>query len=196
MSQDGAAQLVNFIHEAFGARCAELLLVGLGEEPVEGTKKFYVLDAEDDTAWEVEVEVVGGILPCRSEPLVLATLLKMLLGREGVPSTLEFHVSEVVDELRRFGVMLTDDDVNRVISKYVALSYDKRAKDGNESDAGGGVYSLMTGYFRDSRKAAGKISPVRVSISVQFEQSFVAELRKDEVTLAGIRFGRVGKRIR
>jgi hypothetical protein len=193
MSQESAAQLVNFVREAFGARCAALLLVGLGEEPVEGAKKFDVLEAEEGKEWEVEIEVVGGALPCRSEPLVLAALLKMLLGHEGFPSPLEFQMSEVVDELRRAGVMLTDEDVDRIISKYAALSYDKRAKGGDESEERGGMYSLITGYFRGNEKEAGGTSRARVSGSVLFEQGFVEGLRKGEVIVTGIRFGRLGK---
>jgi hypothetical protein len=151
-------------------------------------KKFDVRDTDEGEEWEVEVEVVGGALPCRTEPLVLAALLKMLLGREGIPSPLEFHVGEVVDELRRVGVTLTSEGVERIISKYVALSYDKRAKGRNESDeGGGGVYSLITGYFRGNEKEAGGTSRARVAGSVLFEQRFVEGLREGEVILAGIR---------
>jgi hypothetical protein len=194
MSQESAAQLVNSVREAFGARCADLLLVGLGEEPVQGTKKFDVLEVEEGKEWEVEVEVVGGTLPSRIEPLVLAALLKMLLGREGIPSPLEFQMSEVMEELRRVGVMLTDDGVDWIISKYAALSYDKRAKGGDESEGGdGGVYSLLAAYFRGSEKKAGGRSRAQVFGSVLFEQGFVAGLRRGEVIVADIRFGRLGR---
>jgi hypothetical protein len=194
MSQESADRLVNFIHKAFGAQCAAILLVGLGEEPVQATKRLDVRDTEEGKEWEVEVEVVGGVLPCRTEPLVLAVLLKMLLGRERLPSPLEFHMSDVVDELQQIGVSLTDDGIDRIISKYAALSYDKRAKGGDESEeAGGGVYSLITGYFRGSEKEAGGTSRARVSGSVHFEQRFVAGLREGEIILVGIRFGRLGE---
>jgi hypothetical protein len=194
MSQDSAAQLVNFVRETFGARCADLLLVGLGEESVEGTKTFDVPDAEEGTEWEVKVEVIGGTLPCRSEPLVLAVLLKMLIGRQGVPSPLEFHAGEVVDELRRVGVTLSGEGVDRIISKYVALSYDKRAKGGDESeDGGGGIYSLVAGYFRDRGKEAGGTGNMPASGGVLFDQGFVAGLRRGEIVVAGIRFGRLEK---
>lgn len=193
MSQESAAQLVNFVREAFGARCADLLLVGLGEEPVRGTKKFNVLESEEGKEWEVEVEVVGGVLPCYTEPLVLAALLKMLIALKSIPSSLEFQMSEVVDELRQVGVTLTDEGVDQIISKYVALSYDKRAKGESESEEGGGVYSLIAGYVRGSEKEARETSPARVSSIVLFEQSFVAGLRKGEIILADIRFGTFGK---
>jgi hypothetical protein len=192
MSQESAAQLVNFVREAFGAWCAAILLVGLGEEPIQGAKRFDVPEAEEGKEWELEVVGVGGALPCHSEPLVLAALLKMLIGREGIPSPLEFQMSEVMEELRRAGVTLADDGLDQIISKYVALSYDKRAKGGDESeDAGGGVYSLIAGYFRGSVKGAGETSRAQVSGSVLFEQGFVAGLRRGEVILAGIRFGRL-----
>ena len=193
MSQERAAQLVNFVREAFGACCADLLLVGLGEEQVRGAKTFGVRHDEEGKEWELEVEVVGGALPCRSEPLVLAALLKLLLGREGIPSPLEFHVSEVMEELRQAGVRLTDEDVDRIISKYAALSYDKRAKGGDESESDGGVYSLIAGYFRGTEKEAGGLSRARVSSSVLLEQRFIAGLRDGEVILAGIQFGRLGE---
>jgi hypothetical protein len=193
MSQESAAQLVNFVRGAFGARCADLLLVGLGEEPVQGAKKFDVPEAEEGKAWELEVEVVGGALPCHSEPLVLAALLKILLGRGGVPYPLEFQMSEVMEELRRVSVTLTDEDVGRIISKYAALSYDKRAKGEGESGEGsGGVYSLIAGYIRDSKKEAGETSRALASSSVHFEQSFAAGLRQGQVIVAGIRFGKLG----
>jgi hypothetical protein len=193
MSQESEDRLVNFIHESFGARCAELLLVGLGEEPRQGSKKLYVPEAEEGTEWEVEIEVVGGALPCRSEPLVLAALLKLLLGRKDILSSLEFHMSEVTNELRQAGVLLTDKDVDRIVSKYVALSYDKRAKDANESNECGGVYSLVTGYFRDSVKGAGETSSTRTSSSIRFDQSFIEGLRKGEVVVAGIGLGKLGE---
>jgi hypothetical protein len=192
MSQKSYDRLVNFVREAFGVRCAELLLAGLGEEPRRGTKRFYVLEAEEDAEWEVEIEVVGGTLPYRAEPLMLAALLKLLLARGGIPSPLEFRLSEVTDELRRAGVTLIDKDVDRIISKYAALSYDKRAKSPRGPDEGG-VYSLVAGYFRESVKGVGETSSVRASSSIQFDQSFVERLRKGEVVIAGIRFGRLGE---
>jgi hypothetical protein len=192
MNLESNNPLVNFIHEAFGARCAELLLVGLGEEPVQGREKIYVAEAGEGAEWEVEMEVVGGALPCRSEPLVLAALLKLLLGRKDLTSSLEFHMREVVDELKQVGITLTDEDVDRIISKYVALSYDKRAKGPREPDEGG-VYSLVVGYFRESVKGVRETNSVRASSSIQFDQSFVEGLREGEVIIVGIWFGRLGE---
>jgi hypothetical protein len=193
MSQDSAAQLVNFVREAFGGQCAAILLVGLDEESVKGTKTFDVREVTEGKEWELEVEVVGSTLPCRSEPLVLAALLKMLIALKSIPSHLEFQMSEVVDELRQDGVPLPDKGVDQIISKYVALSYNKRAKGESESEERGGMYSLITGYVRGSEKEAGETSPARVSSIVLFEQSFVAGLRKGEVILADIGFGTLGK---
>lgn len=196
MSQESSDRLVNFIREAFGARCAELLLVGLGEETVRGTKEFYIPDTEESAEWEVEIEVVGGSLPCRSEPLVLAALLKLLLGREGIPSPLEFQMSEVVDELQRAGVAPGGEDVDRTISKYAALSYEKRVRGAGRADERGGVYSLVASYLRGSVKGAGETIPAHSSRGVIFEQSLIEGLRRGEVVVAGIRFGGLGEAAR
>jgi hypothetical protein len=169
-------------------------MVGLDEEPARAEKTFYVQETVEGGERHWEIEVVANALPCRSEPLVLAALLRLLLRRGAVPSTLEFQMSEVLDELLRAGVVISHERVDRIIAKYVALSYDKRARSGDESDgAGGGMYSLLVGYLRGRVKEAGESDPARVSNSVQFDQSFVGELRRGDVVLAGIRFGKLGR---
>lgn len=193
MSQENAPRLVDFVYEAFGAECAALLLAGLGEESPRAGKKFYVREAEEGGGRQWEVELIADSPPRRSEPLVLASLLRMLLRREGLPSPLEFQMSEILGELLRDSVAFTQEDVDRTISKYVSLFYDKRAESGDESDEAGGVYSLVTAYLRGSASKAGGISPARLSNSVQFDQNFIAGLRRGEVVFAGIRFGRLGR---
>jgi hypothetical protein len=193
MSQESVPHLVNFVYEAFGVQCAALLMIGLGEESAQAEKKFYVQETVDGGVRHWEIGVVANALPYRSEPLVLAALLKMLLRHKTVPFTLEFQVSEVMEELLRAGVAITYEHVDRIIAKYIALSYDKREKSDEESDgAGGGMYSLLVGYLRGSVKEAGASDLARVSNSVQFDQSFVVGLRRGDVVLAGIPFGKLG----
>jgi hypothetical protein len=196
MSQESVPHLVNFVYEAFGAQCAALLMVGLDEEPALAKKPFYIQETVEGGEQHWEIEVVANTLPCRSEPLVLAALLKLLLRRGAVPSPLEFQMSEVLEELLHAGVELTPESVDRIIAKYVALSYDKRARSSDESaGAGGGMYSLLIGYLRGSVKEAGEIDPAQVSNSVQFDQSVVGGLRRGDVVLAGIRFGKLGQTV-
>lgn len=193
MPQDSATELVNFVYGVFGEQCAAVLLAGLGEEPAQAGKKFSVREADEGGGREWEIEVVADAPPCRSEPLVLAALLRILLGREGVPSPLEFQTGEILDELLSAGVAFPPDDVDRILSKYGSLFYDKRAKGGDESDeGGGGMYSLVVAYFRGSVSAGG-MSLARLSNSVHFDHDFVAGLRRGEVVFAGIRFGRLGR---
>jgi len=196
MHQESVPRLVSFVYEAFGAQCAALLMAGLGEDPSRVGKKFYMQEGEVDGGRQWEIGVVSNSLPCRSEPLVLAALLKILLQSEGTPSLLEFQMSEVLDELLLAGVALTPGTADRIISKYVALFYDKRPSGGGESDeAGGGMYSLVTAYLKGSVNEDRRIGPARVSNSVTFDQSFVEGLRRGEVTFAGIRFGRLRRNL-
>lgn len=198
MPPEDAGQLVKFVYKAFGGQCAALLLAGYGEEPVRGAKKLYVHEFEAEQAQEWEIEIVTAappyLLPGDSEPLVLAVLLKMLVGRAGMPSPLEFQMSEVVGELRQVGVTLKPQSIDQIIVKYVALSYHKRPWYGDASDeGGGGVYSLISGYVRDNAGDTDGAGPRRVFSSVQFDPRFVAALRDDEIIFAGIRFGRLGQ---
>ena len=192
MPQESVPELVNFVYEAFGTQCAALLMVGFGEEPVQAGEKFYVQEVGEGGEQHWEIEVVANALPCRSEPLVLAALLRMLLQREALPYLLEFRMSELLEVLLRAGLTLTRESVDRIIAKYVSLFYDKRPRRGDESE-GGGMYSLVVGYVRGSVKEAGAVDQTQVSNSVQFDQSFVGGLRRGDVVLAGIRFGRLGR---
>lgn len=189
MPQESIPRLINFVYEAFGEQCAALLMVGFGEEPTRAVKKVYVWEAEGSDGRRWEIKIISDSPPRRSEPLVLASVLRILLRNKSIPSPLEFQMSEVLSELLRDGVSFTQEDVNRTISKYVSLFYDKRAEGGDESDEAGGVYSLVTAYLRGSASKAGGISPALLSSSVQFDQNFIAGLRRGEVVLAGIRFG-------
>jgi hypothetical protein len=192
MSQESVPHLVNFVYEAFGAQCAALLMVGLREEPGRAEKTFYVLETVEGGERHWEIEVVANALPCRSEPLVLAALLKLLLRRGAVPSPLEFQMSEVLEELLHAGVELTPESVDRIISKYVALSYDKRARGGDASDeSGGGVYSLVTAYLRECKGKAEGAGPVGAFNSIHFDQTFVSGISNGNVIVAGIRFGKL-----
>lgn len=194
MSEEGVSQLVNFVYEVFGAQCAALLMVGLGEEVMQAKKNFYIKEIGEggERAWEVEV--VANELPCRSEPLVLAALLKILLRREAIQSPLEFEMGEVLAELLRGRVSPTHDGVDRIISKYVALSYDKRSGGGDMSEgSGGGVYSLVTAYLREQKGKARGAGQAATHNSLHFDQTFVSGILNGDVAVAGIRFGRLKK---
>lgn len=191
MSQEKTSKLNKFVQQTFGRRCADLLLLGLGESEAKGPIKLVAQDALDDMNWELQISVAGGTLPCYSEPLVLAVLLKLLLKHDPIPSYLEFYTSEVVGELRHIGVALTESDIDRIISKYAALTIDKRVKDESISDGGGGVYPLITSYVRGSAKRLGA-TPIRYSCSLFFEDGFVEGLREGKVIIAGINFGKLG----
>jgi hypothetical protein len=189
-----AHPLTTFIYETFGRQFGDLLLAGYGAEPeaAQAEKKFYIQETQEGSERQWEIEVIANALPCHSEPLVLAALLKMLLRRKDIPFSLEFQMSEILDELLCAGVVLTHDSVDRIISKYVGVFYDKRARNGDELDeAGGGVYSLVAGFFRGNVNEVERINSAQVSNNVQFDQSFVAGLRLGQIILAGIRFGRL-----
>lgn len=193
MSREQTPPLANFVREAFGAPCADLLLLDLGEEPGERERKLYVREEGEGKKWELVVSTAVGPFPSRSEPLVLAALLKMLFGRGDFPSPLEFHMTEVAEELRRAGVSLTEVEIDRIISKYASLSYDKRQASGDESEGGGGgVYPLITGYIRSGVRGVSTPHSMRYRRIVSFESRFVEGLRQGEIVVAGIRFGRLG----
>jgi hypothetical protein len=167
-------------------------MVGLDEEPAPAKKTFYVQETVEGDVRHWEIEVVGNAPPSGSEPLVLAALLKLLLRRGAVPSPLEFQMSEVLEELLHAGVELAPESVDRIISKYVALSYDTRAGGGNDSDeSGGGVYSLVTAYLRERKGKAGGAGPAGAFNSVHFDQTFASGISNGNVVVAGIRFGRL-----
>ncbi|MGA9996705.1 MAG: hypothetical protein WBP93_14905 [Pyrinomonadaceae bacterium] len=165
-------------------------MIGYNEVPSRKKKRFDFPQGETKGTTDWVIEVAANTLPCRQEPLVLAALLKLLLRRSVISPRLEFNMSEVVKELRWKDNPLTHKEIDRIISKYVALTYDKRQKRrGEEVDEDAGIYSFLISYIRSSEAEARGLLPTRKYNYADFNQMFVEGLKRGQVHFAGINFG-------
>jgi hypothetical protein len=102
--------LTEFIYAEFGKPLGDLLLVGHGHIEA-GRKESFEFNAPRgrDAPRTWLVEVTARVLPRDIEPLILAILLKFLLGRvdfddpEYVSGTFEFNMDNLLRELAREG---------------------------------------------------------------------------------------------
>lgn len=137
------------------------------------------------------IELVGQHQPCGDEPLVLAALLKLLLGRPSVSQELEFDLRELLAELR-WDIASARQHAETAIGVYVRLLYDKQLDeqpgDGTSASEGGGCYHLLTGYVREGAPDADD-ARAKTLRSVYFDASFIGGLRQGRVCFAGIDFG-------
>lgn len=182
-----AHPLTTYVYQTFGRRFGELLLAGYGAEPGGSHRKLHF--TESGARWVIEL--VGQHQPCGDEPLVLAALLKLLLGRPSIPQELEFELRELLAELR-WDEASARQQAETAIGVYVRLLYDKQLDeqpgDGKSASEGGGCYHLLTGYVREGAPDAGG-ARARTLRSVYFDAGFIAGLRRGRVYFAGIDFG-------
>jgi len=181
-----------FVYQSFGKQFGDLLLLGYGAESSNRRTRLYLslLDAGANTKWVIEL--VARRSPYRDEPLVLAALLKVLLSRASISQYLEFELSELLIELQWQDQVSTRQKVDKAISSYARLLYDKqpdtRVERSTSAIVGGGYYHLLTGYVRGA-KSSIKEKAMRNTNSVYFDIGFIEGLRLGHIYFAGIDFG-------
>lgn len=180
--------LESFIRETFGDEFASVLLAGYDGEAGRGELIVWFSPGAVGEGSTRRSLAVTGELPHGREPLVLAALLKLLLSRVSFSPVLEFEMPEVLDSLGWPETPSTRGEVDRVIRKYLGLSYEVRREGGGEEQ---GLYTLITGYDRDDEiEVEGRV-PTRISLRVHFHRGFVEGLKEFRVAFAGIDFGRL-----
>jgi hypothetical protein len=185
--------LATFVYQRLGQQFGNLLLAGYKAEPSPKKRLINFIEREGGIEIEWVIELVADTLPCRDEPLVLAALLKLLLRQPDPPANLEFQMEELIEELQWSNSPLIHKRVDRIISNYVKLLYDKRKltkrdrykREGTQW----GYFHLLTGYIKESTFNASESLPVRVHRNVSFDNSFVEGLKNGQVRFAGINLG-------
>lgn len=183
--------LTTFLYETFGQQFGDLLLAGYGEEPGGKPKRLRLTEskAEGETAWVIDLV---GDPPCREEPLVLAALLKLLLGRPSVSQYLEFDPSELLTELRWRDTANTHRQIEATLHRYVRLLYEKRlsAQVGQSVSVPceEGYYHLLTGYIQGATFGFSG-TPNKTLRGVYFDAGLIEGLKQGRVYFAGIDFG-------
>src|ERR1051325_9284137 len=95
-----AHPLTTYVYETFGRQFGDLLLIGYGAEPGRARRKLDLTDSADGVEADWVINLVASRLPCREEPLVLAALLKLLLGRPSISQYLKFEPGELLTTLQ------------------------------------------------------------------------------------------------
>lgn len=180
--------LESFIRETFGDEFASVLLAGYDREAGRGELIVWFSSGAVGEVSTRRSLMVSGELPHGREPLVLAALLKLLLSRVPFSPVLEFEMPEILDSLGWPEAPSTRGEVDRVIRKYLGLSYEVRREEGGEEQ---GLYALITGYDRDDEIEVGGRAPTRSSLRVHFHRGFIEGLKEFSVAFAGIDFGRL-----
>jgi hypothetical protein len=182
--------LISFVSETFGQQFADLVLAGYGTEPDSGPLRLHTTASDNEIQTRWIIELIADPIPSGDDPLVLAALLKLLLGCHHLSHILEFDLSELLRELEWPDNGGARSKVETAIKGYVQLLYDKQthpSDDSDDDDDGGGFYHLLTGYFRGGRHGANGSNAT--SHSVCFDPSFVEGLKQGRVCFAGIDFG-------
>lgn len=180
--------LVTYTRRTFGDRFADVILAGYGDEA--GRGELFLCDSTGTVGEVVRRRSLelSGDLPHHDEPLVLAALLKLLLSKVPPTAELDFEMLAVLRELGWADTPTTRGEVDRIIRKYLRLSYGVRSEQGGEEL---GMYALITGYDRDDEMQTGGRAVARSSYRVLFHPGFVEGLKESRVVFAGIDFGEV-----
>jgi len=183
--------LVRFIYQTFGPHFADLIMLGYGEEPSREKKVFHITEEIAGRSVEWTIEAISNSLPYRREPLVIAALLNILLKRPVISTRLEFQMDDLVEEIGRDYIPTRHEEIDRIITNYVSLSFFKEPKnEGVETDdLRWGNYSLIIMYLRDTVRTPGESVPERKSRSIEIDRSFIEGIKKGQVFFSDINFG-------
>jgi hypothetical protein len=187
-----AHPLTTYVYEIFGQQFGNLLLIGYGAEPGGARRRLYLTESVDGAGADRVINLVASRLPCRNEPLVLAAVLKLLLGRPSISQYLKFELGELIETLQWQDDAITRKQTEMAIGNYVRLLYEKQVdvRTGRREleFEGGGYYHLLTGYIKglDTRTRGAQGSSTS---SVYFDTGFIQGLARGRVYFAGIDFG-------
>lgn len=176
-----------FIRQTFGDQFGKVVLAGYGRGTGVSLLRLRLSVAAAGKGVQGRTLEISGDLPHGREPLVLAALLKLMLSRGHLSAELEFGLPEVTGALGESVTPGAPSEVDRVIRKYLGLSYTVRREGGGEP----GMYALVTGYDRDDELGAGGEAPPGGVLRVHFHPGFVEGLKASRVVFAGIDFGRL-----
>jgi hypothetical protein len=178
--------LESFIRQTFGDQFGKVVLAGYGRGAGISLRLRLSVATEGKGVRGRTLEISGD-LPHGREPLVLAALLKLLLSRGYLSAELEFVLPEVIGALGKAVTPGVPGEVDRVIRKYLGLSYMVRREGGGES----GMYALVTSYDRDDEFESGVKASTSSALRAHFHPGFVEGLKASRVVFAGIDFGRL-----
>jgi hypothetical protein len=194
--------LAEFIYAEFGQPLGDLLLAGQGRL-YSGRKESFEFTAPrgGDALKTWLIEVTARALPRDIEPLILAALLKSLLGRvdlddpEYVSGTFEFNMDNLLRELARAGYPgVSAQEVHDTIVKYTRLSYTLRELVPKTfgpptKSRARGTYTFLYGFTYLIEREAGGTGPTRIVDRVKINEEFVEGLKRGEITFAGMKLG-------
>jgi hypothetical protein len=195
--------LVDFIYSEFGKPLGDLLLVGYGHMHA-GRKETFEFNAPrwGDAPRTWLVEVTARALPIGTEPLVLAALLKFLLGRVDmddpgyVSGTFEFNMDNLLRELARDGwTHVTAEEVHRTILNYTRLTYTLRELTRKtfgppKKSRARGLYRFLSGFTYITVRDGDGAGPTRLVDRVTINEDFAEGLKRGEIIFAGMKLGR------
>lgn len=192
--------LVAFTYETFGKQLGDLLLVGYGNESAGQKASFEFTESTGKGTASWIVEVSARRLPSGKEPLVLAALLKFLLLRidlddeVNVSHNFEFNMQELLEEVSRDGTHMTAAEVEEIIERYAGTSYHRREAEPRSGSVRprrrtSGLYLLVVGYTKLIYGDEGDEHPRRLIDRVNLTSDFVDELKRGEITFAGLKLG-------
>jgi hypothetical protein len=195
--------LTEFIYAEFGKPLGDLLLVGHGHIEA-GRKESFEFNAPrgEDAARTWLVEVTARALPRDIEPLILAALLKFLLGRvdlddpEYVSGTFEFNMDNLLRELARDGwTGVSAKEVHDTIVKYTRLSYTlrelvRKTFGPPTKSRARGTYTFLSGFTYITEREGDGTGPMRLVDRVKINEEFVEGLKRGEIIFAGMKLGK------
>lgn len=186
--------LAEFVYSTFGKPFGELLMAGYGEESPPERMSFTFTEGYDGGGIEWVIDVTSGRPLKGQEPLVLAAVLKLMLGRPGISQTFEFLVEDLLDELGWAHTRASERAADRILEKCVYVNFHKYEREGmreryEKAHTEWGRYKLISGHVMSRKREPGEPSPGRVSHRVDFDGEFAKGLGEGRVLFAGLDFG-------
>jgi hypothetical protein len=194
--------LREFIYAEFGKPLGDLLLLGYGHMEA-GRKESFEFNAPrgEDAPRTWLVEVTARALPRDIEPLILAILLKFLLGRvdfdepEYVSGTFEFNMDNLLRELAQEGwTCVSAKEVHNIIVKYTTLSYTLRELTPKTfgpptKSRVRGAYTFLQSFSYIVQREGDGTGQTRLVDRVKINEEFVEGLKRGEIIFAGMKLG-------
>jgi hypothetical protein len=186
--------LAEFVYSTFGKPFGELLMVGYGVQTPPERRSFTFTERYDggETGWVMDVT---SSRPLRGqEPLVLAAVLKLMLGRPGMSQTFEFEMEDLLDELDWAHTRRNERAADRILEKCVYVNFHKYEREGmreryEKANTEWGRYKLISGHVMGRMREPGEPSSGRVKHRVDFDGEFTRGLAEGRVLFAGLDFG-------
>jgi hypothetical protein len=186
--------LAEFVYSTFGKPFGELLMAGYGEESPPEKRSLTFTERYDGGEIEWAIDITSSRPLKGQEPLVLAAVLKLMLGRPVTSQTFEFLVEDLLDELGWAHTRASGRAADRVLEKCVYVSFHKYEREGareryEKANTEWGRYKLISGHVMSRKRDPGEPSPVSVKHRVDFDSEFARGLGEGRALFAGLDFG-------